>query len=135
MALSLLLVLTIYRKSGGSHGAHGWVEQIGSIAEASYIAVQSWTQYGRIGPAGPVFHAVDHKNVHLQVNRFDLLHSYQFLILVSKPKPTNVNLRAEGQPDYTLTPGDSELWSQLSASQSVEYLRQTMKMMAARSQV
>jgi len=72
-------VLSIYSKSGGKNGKHGWVAQVTSIASASNLAVQLFQ---------PMFRhqfRIQHTNISnsLVIKRYALLQSANFLFKFS----------------------------------------------------
>ena len=72
-------VLSIYSKSGGKNGKHGWVPQVTSITSASNLAVQlfqpSFRNQFRI-------QHIDASNA-LVIKRYALLQSTDFLFMLS----------------------------------------------------
>jgi hypothetical protein len=72
-------VLSIYTKSGGKNGKHGWVQEVSSIAAVSYTPVQIFENL-----IGRHFRAVPQALTWLQVNQFALMPSSSFLCVLDE---------------------------------------------------
>ena len=87
----IIQVLSIYAKSGGKNGRHGWVPHIASISSASNISVQLFQHMFR--NQFRITHSPDASSP-ISISRFALLQSTSFLFtLTSTPKLSQMALQ------------------------------------------
>ncbi|KAH6871091.1 hypothetical protein BKA70DRAFT_1489938 [Coprinopsis sp. MPI-PUGE-AT-0042] len=111
-------VFTIYEKSGGKNGKHGWTQSVNTIAAASNIAVQLYEQW-----AGPTFRAIPTSLSSLSLFKFSLIPSAQYLTTLEKP-PRII------REDIQIQNGDLEVFRKLLAKLSV--IKDTLKALNSR---
>ncbi|TFK33481.1 hypothetical protein BDQ12DRAFT_670188 [Crucibulum laeve] len=83
---NIFSVLSLYSKSGGMNGKHGWVPQVTTITSASNIAVQLYQNVSR--SRFRTFQSAGKNNI--QIKKYGLISGVQFLcILAAAPKLFN----------------------------------------------